>query len=143
MSDADLELVRSLQPPSGTDIATLFNDPATWSAFAAASAPHFEEHFECAGIGSPQGDLHATGFDGLRELWVEWLSPWSSYRTTVEDVIGAEDKVMILVHDHAVSRHDGVEVDLRGASIWTMRDGRIASVEFHTSRAGARAAFDA
>jgi ketosteroid isomerase-like protein len=41
-----------------------------------------------------------------------------------------------------VSRHDGVEVDLRGASVWTMREGRIARVEFHTSRDVARAAFD-
>ena len=58
-------------------------------AFAQASAPFFEEGFECAGIGPPQGDLEAIGFDGLRELWAEWLSPWSSYRSTVEDVIGA------------------------------------------------------
>src|SRR3954447_22796056 len=107
MSDADMELVRSLQPPPEADVATLFKEPAAWSAFAEAIGPLFEDDFECAGIGAPEGDLKGTGLDGLRELWGEWLSPWSSYHSTVEDVIGVDDKVMVLVHDRAVSRHDG------------------------------------
>jgi hypothetical protein len=142
MSDADIELVRALQPAPDVDLAVLFADPATWASFEASAGPLFVGGFECAGIGGPQGDLEATGLDGLRELWTEWLSPWVSYHTTIEDVVGSGEMVMVLVHDRAVSRHDGVKVELRGASIWTMQAGRIARVEFHTHREGARAAFE-
>jgi hypothetical protein len=142
VSDADVALIRSLQPPPGTDIAALFNDPAMWTAFVENAPAVFVDGFECAGIGAPQGDLEDTGFDGLRRLWNEWLSPWVSYYDTIEDVIGNGEKVMVLIHDRAVSRHSGAEVDLRGASVWTMRDGLIARVEFHTDRATARASFE-
>jgi ketosteroid isomerase-like protein len=57
------------------------------------------------------------------------------------DVVGG--KVTVLVRDRGISRHDGVEVDLRAASVWTMREGRIARAEFHISRDTARAAFEA
>jgi ketosteroid isomerase-like protein len=140
MSDADIELVRALQPAPDVDVAELFNDPERWSQFAANAAPFFTADFECAGIGAPQGELHARGIDGLREVFSEWLSPWASYRSSVEDVIGYGDRVLVLVHDRAVSRHDAVEVTIRAGSVWTMRDGRIARVEFHASRDTARRA---
>lgn len=140
MSDADLELVRGLQPSPEADLAVLFNDPSTWAVIAEARAHLFTPEFECAGIGGPQGEVKGIGFDGLRAVWHEWLTPWQSYRTTVEDVVGNADKVMVLVHDRGIARQGGVEVELRAASVWTMRDGRIARVEFYTDRDLARRA---
>lgn len=142
MSDADVALIRSLQPPPDADVATLFADPVAWSAFAQASESAFEENFTSLGVGAPQGDVQGEGFDGMRAVFAEWLSPWASYHSTVEKVVSAGDRVMILVRDRGVSRHDGVAIELRAASIWTMRDGRIARVEFHVDRDRARAAFE-
>lgn len=85
----------------------------------------------------PQGDLAARGFDGLCELWSEWLSAWTSYHSTVEDVIEAGGKVIVEIRDRAVARESGVEVELRAASVWTVRDGLIGRVEFHLTRESA------
>jgi ketosteroid isomerase-like protein len=140
MSDADVALVRALQPGPDVDLAFLFTDPVAWSEFAENAAAFFADDFECAAVGAPQGKLEGKGFEGLRDLFAEWLGPWSSYKSTVEDVSGTGEKVMVLVRDRGVSKHDGVEVELLAASVWTMRDGRVTHVEFHTSRDSARAA---
>jgi ketosteroid isomerase-like protein len=143
MSEANRELVRSLQVPPDTDVVPLFSDPAAWSAFAQINRSAFAEDFTAVGVGAPQGDVEGEGFDGLRDVFLEWLSAWASYRSTVKDVLAEGDKVMVVVEDHGVSRHDGVEVELRGASVWTLRDGRVARVEFHVRRDTALAAFEA
>ena len=122
------------------DVTTLFEDPAVWAAFAANVEALFVPDFESVGIGAPQGEVRGIGLDGLRAVFREWLSPWTAYYSAIEDVIGVGDRVMVLVHDRGVSQRDGVEVAVRAASVWTMRDGLIARVEFHTNRDAARRA---
>lgn len=142
MSEVNRELVLALQVPPDVDVVPLFSDPAAWSAFAQANESVFEENFTSVGVGAPQGEVEGVGLDGLRAVFSEWLSPWASYRSTTEDAVAAGDRVMVLVRDRGVSRHDGVEVELSAASVWTLRDERIAHVEFHTDRARARASFE-
>jgi hypothetical protein len=130
-------MVRSMQPPSDWDLVTLFTDEATWRGFEERFSDRFEAEFECAGIGTPGGDLEGQGFGGLLELWREWLGPWRSYRTTIEGVGEVGDKIVVSVRDAAVPRAGDTEVELRGASVWTLRGGRVARVEFFTDREAA------
>jgi ketosteroid isomerase-like protein len=82
------------------------------------------------------------GLDGLRAAWLDWLSPWDSYRTEVEDVIDAQEgRVLVLARDYARPKGTDAEVYFSGAPIWTVRDGKIARIEFYWNRAeGLRAA---
>lgn len=88
--------------------------------------------------------LEATtyeGVDGLRRMWLDWLEPWSSYETRIDELIEVDDeRVLVLVHDRG--RRDGVDavVDIHAAAIWTIRDGKLAHIAFFTSRDEARAA---
>jgi hypothetical protein len=137
MSEADRALVLSLQPPPEVDLVVLFGDDAAWDGFVTAASGAFEPSFECAAIGTPRGDMEETGFDGLRSLWAEWLGPWTTYRTSIEGAEEVGDRIVVAVRDHGRTAGSEAEVEIRTASVWTLRDGRITRAEFHLSRESA------
>jgi ketosteroid isomerase-like protein len=120
VSEKDVELIRMLQAPPDTDIVAMFTDDETWSQFVKLFEDHFEADFQAAGIGAPGGDLEARGLAGLREVFV--------------DVIEVGGAVVAKVLDRGVPRAGDAEVELRAASVWTLRDGRVHRVEFHVDR---------
>lgn len=137
-SAADIELVRGLQPVSGVDLVALFREEGSWAAFADAASSAFEADFVCRAVGTPQGGLDGSGLDGLRRLWTDWLAPWDSYVTEVEDVRAVGDAVVVLVRDHGTT--GGFEVEQLAASVWWLRDGRVHLVAFHVDRESALSA---
>jgi ketosteroid isomerase-like protein len=138
MSRENVELVRSVHPPSGTDLTVLFGGEDAGRGGLGRLAPLLTDDFEVVG-GDHFGDLGLTsdgrGVEGLVSVWREWLSPWETYRTEVEDFLDAgEDRVVVLIRDRGRLRESDSEVELVSASVWTLRDGKIARIEFHTSR---------
>jgi len=135
MSQENVEFVRALQPPPGADIAELFRDDLSWAALSASLSSALAPDVECAGRGFPGlDDTVFAGLDGLRSAWLEWLAPWVSYRTEVEQTIDLGDKVVILVRDFARKSDSTPEVMLTSAAVWTVRDGKVARIEFCADR---------
>ncbi len=77
------------------------------------------------------------GVRGLWQSWIDWLAPWESYRTEIEELIPAGDRVLALVRDFGRRRDMDTEVEMLGSAVWTVREGRIARAEFFTDRARA------
>ena len=133
MSQENVELITSLQPGPEVDITGLFRDEqvaeATWTAVASAF------HDDCAFVNASPGvgSTH-TGLHGLRALWLEWLAPWDSYYTETEDVIDVGNQVVVLFRDHGRRKDLAADVEARGASVYTVRDGKVARVEFNPNR---------
>jgi ketosteroid isomerase-like protein len=135
MSQENVELVRGLLPSRDTDLVALFRDEATATALAEAVAPLFSEDFEAVVQDwAPGQQVRYAGLEGLRAAWLDWLAPWESYRTEVEDLIDAGDEVVALVRDYGRRTGIGVDVSVVGASIWTVRDGKIAKAVFYPNR---------
>ena len=137
MSRENVELVRGLLPGPDIDIATLFRDEDAFAAWAEAVAPLFSSDFGLAGAIGGVNEATRHGFDGLREGWLDWLAPWASYRTQIEEIIGLGDRVVVLVRDFARRDETMPEVELISGAVWTVRDGEIAWVEFYLDRADA------
>jgi ketosteroid isomerase-like protein len=142
MSQEDVEIVRRvLGPFEQGDIAPLFRDDAIADSINAASAPFFSSDFECVFVRDDVGRAAYSGLDGLRAAWVDWLLPWESYHGVVEDVIDAhEGRVLVLTRDHARPQGADAEVYFSGAPVWTVRDGKVARIEFYWNRAEGLAA---
>ncbi len=140
MSRENVELIVSLQPDHDVDIAQLFRDDAIVEAVGTNVAPILHYDFEAVVVGALRGEITYRGFDGLRELWLDWLSPWEAYRTEVEEARDLGDRVLLFVRDFARGEGSTQEVVLNGAALWTLRDGKIARAEFHSDRATALAA---
>jgi ketosteroid isomerase-like protein len=136
MAQEDVEIVRRLLGPfEHGDIVPLFCDEAVSASITAASAPLFTSDFECVFVRDDVGRAAYSGLDGLRAAWRDWLQPWETYHTTVEDVIDAgQGRVLVLTRDHAFPKGAEAEVYFVGAPIWTVRDGKVARIEFYWNR---------
>ena len=77
------------------------------------------------------------GIAGMRAVWLEWLAPWESYRTEIEDAIDAGDKVVVLVRDYGLRAEETNEVMLTSAAVSTVREAKITCIEFCADRATA------
>jgi ketosteroid isomerase-like protein len=142
MSREDVEIVRRLLGPfEQDDLVPLFRDEAISASITAASAPFYAADFECVFVRDDVGRASYSGLDGLRAAWRDWLLPWESYHAGVEDVIDAgDDRVLVLANDHARPRGVGAEVSFAPATVWTVRDGKVARIEFYWNRADGLAA---
>jgi ketosteroid isomerase-like protein len=66
------------------------------------------------------------------------LEPWASLRWELEELIELEADWVLTVSEFRTRGHgSGVEVNARGASIWTIRDGEAAAVKLYQSKAEA------
>lgn len=128
-----MELIRGLQPGPKVDLTELFRDDRVAEEMRAAVSAVLHEDFESVAVRPGERRIR-RGFDELRAGWVDWLEPWDSYYTVTEDVIDLGDRVLVLLRDHGRRKDLDAEVELRGASIWTVRDGKVARAEFYTNR---------
>jgi len=132
---------RLLGPFEQGDIAPLFRDEAIAASINAATEPFVTSDFECVFVREDVGRAAYSGLDGLRAAWLDWLEPWESYHAGVEDVIDAGDgRVVVLTRDHARPKGASTEVNFLGAPVWTVRDGKVARIEFYWNRAEGLAA---
>jgi hypothetical protein len=131
MSQENVEIVRRFQPSPDLDIAVLFRDDAAWVAMSEAAASVLHEDF-AAGVRTLDDQApFLPGVDGLRSTWLDWLEPWESYRTEIEDVIDVgKESVLVLTRDYGRRVGSNAEVRLHGAGLYTMRDGKIVLAEF-------------
>ena len=119
----------------------MWRDDAIFAAIREASGALLTHDFECVFVRADVGRSVYYGPEGLRAAWLDWLEPWESYRAGVEDLIDAgAGRVVVLTCDHACPKGLSAEVEFLGAPIWTVRDGKIARIEFYFNRAEGLAA---
>ncbi len=136
MSQENVEIVRRLLVDD-VDVAPLFRDDATWTAMMAEIEALYEP--DCAVVWVAQGQpvIEATGFDEARKGWLNWLEPWATYHAQIERIFPADDKVVALIRPHGRMAATQNEVEMISASVYLVRDGRIARVEHYANRADA------
>ena len=89
MSQENVELVMRLVAAPGVDLVQALRDDNTSTAWAEANERFFRPDFKSVRGGLPDGKTF-TGLDGLREMWLEWVAPWTTYRVEFEEVIDSE-----------------------------------------------------
>jgi ketosteroid isomerase-like protein len=136
MSQQNVELVRRLQLLPESELTTLFRDESSWAELKDSLEPFVEPDCQFVWIAWEQRFKY-TGVDGLREGWLEWFEPWASYYSEAEDIFEVGDQVVVLARDRGRRPETDIEVELLGASVCTVRNGKLAQVEFYASRAEA------
>ena len=69
------------------------------------------------------------GPSGVRDWFDDINEAWSSVSRTVEDVIDAGDRLVVLYRLRSVGRESGLELDTPIGAVWEFRDGKVARVE--------------
>ena len=139
MSRRNVKLLEAILPGPDTDVANLFRDERLFVSTAEALEDLFHPDVESVPAWRGPGTTY-SGIDGFREMWIDWLEPWATYRVQVDEMIEVGDGVAVLVRDRARRHGMDVEVELISGSVWTFRDGKIARVEFYANREELRAA---
>src|SRR3954463_10042212 len=121
MSQENVEITRAaLDALNREDIDAALKD----------AAPDFVFDFSRS-VGT-EGGVYKLG--QMRTFWGELAAEmWESSRFEVEEFIEAGDLVMTPVTNLLRGR-DGIEVQARGAWVWTFRDGSVARITLYQTR---------
>jgi ketosteroid isomerase-like protein len=93
----------------------------------------FSPHVELDATHMPDGQVF-RGLDEVRGHILDWRSGWSAFREEVEEVLDAGSRVVIFYRDRGVGRSSGVETEIRYASVWDVRDGRVVRMKIFLDR---------
>ena len=100
--------------------------------FADAVSEDFELDF--SNSRGPMSGLY-RGRAEAQEFLRSFLEPWSSLQFDMEELIELQDGRMLLVGGLQSRGHgSGAEVAARGATVWTIHDGRVAAVTMYQSK---------
>jgi ketosteroid isomerase-like protein len=70
------------------------------------------------------------GIDALRREWGDWLRSWQDFRVEMVEVEQSGDRVMVFSRFHGRGRSSGIDVEgMQGASLFTVRDGKVTRLE--------------
>lgn len=86
---------------------------------------------------SPYSGVY-RGHAEIREAWQGWNDAWDEWRPEILEAIEVDgDTVVIVTLVNARGKGSGVPVQARGASVWTVRDGRVAYAKLCQNKAEA------
>ena len=78
------------------------------------------------------------GREGLRLMWEVWRDTFEDFRMDIEEVIDADDKVIVMAAVCGTGKDSGAEVRTPTFPIiWTVRDGEAISMQALRTRAQA------
>ena len=100
-----------------------------WDAFFKDQAPGFELDFSRA-VGPWRG---VFGLDQIRRVTQEFRETWESARMEPHEFIEAGDLVVVPSTMHVKGR-GGIEVVVRAAVVWTIRNGAIERMVMYQSK---------
>jgi ketosteroid isomerase-like protein len=83
---------------------------------------------------NPIDEGPSYGPDEMRYNWERWASAFDGLRVTVEEIIDAGDRVVLVAHHQGRGRGSGIEVDARFYEVYTLRKGKVWRVDEYTER---------
>lgn len=108
------------------DAADVLIDPEADFDWSASRAPY---------RGRFQGEA------AVRNAFEVMSDAWDEFDPRFEEVIEIDpDTILIVTRVHARGKGSGIPVEARGASLWSIRDGKVVSAKLFQSKAEALAA---
>ena len=128
MSQENVERIRAIMPPDGSDLSKVFVEGSGFSAggLVLDDAP--------VRFVAPNAEGSFEGPDGFRDGWADWLEPWESYVVSTDDVIDKGDRVVALTRLRGVTKHGGVEMEHEGAAVFRFEGDHVVEIEFNLDR---------
>ncbi len=75
------------------------------------------------------------GHDGLARFWTELLDAWEEFAPEIEEVIECPPARLITLDVvRARGKGSGIDMESRGAMLWTVQEGKIVRVKMFQTR---------
>jgi hypothetical protein len=146
MSQENVEIVRRLYPDR-IDWVTALADP---KALGAALQPFVQPDFETVTAPGqvplsgadvePEDALRqvAYGVSGFVNAFRDWLSAWETWVVTPTEFIDVDENRVLVIYDiRARSKTHQAAMPFEGASLMTLKDGKLARSEMFNGKRGA------
>ena len=85
----------------------------------------------------PEGEQVFAGRRGMAEVIALLRDCWTTWRFEAEEFVEAGHCVVAFIRVTAEGGTSGLAVDQETAHVWTVRDGRLASIQIYRDRAQA------
>jgi ketosteroid isomerase-like protein len=82
----------------------------------------------------PEGEQLLYGRQGMSRLLAMLRDSWTVFRFETERFIDAGERVAVLIRVVAEGGVSGLHTERRTAHVWTVRDGRLASIQIYRDR---------
>ena len=128
MAGENLERVRAIVPPDGTDLVEALGSGRKFSSGGLVSDDAVVRFV------ARSGEMGGTGSDAFYGSWADWHEPWESYRIYSDELVDRGDRVIWLVRLRGVTKRDGVEMEHDGAAVFRFEGDRVAEVTFTMER---------
>jgi ketosteroid isomerase-like protein len=79
---------------------------------------------------SPEAGLH-HGRESFERYLRSWVESFENFRIEPEDVVPDGDRLIAVVHQSGRGTVSGIEVSVRIAHVWTVRDGKAVAWEVY------------
>ena len=83
---------------------------------------------------------HVRGIDETERIRDSWFEAWDSLDFVVEEYLEQGDRVVSCGKAHAMGKGSTVPIDFENYAVFTVRDGKVARMEFFIERGQALAA---
>jgi ketosteroid isomerase-like protein len=78
-----------------------------------------------------------VGLPKIERAIESWRKSWGTWRFEVEEVIDADESVIVIGRQRAEGKESGAEVDLLSCGVWSLRNSKVIRAEFFGSKAEA------
>jgi ketosteroid isomerase-like protein len=86
----------------------------------------------------PHGGGVYQGRERVRELFESFLEAWEEFRWEPEEIIEVDEaRVVVVNRVRGRGSGSGVEVDAKGAQLWTIDGGKVRRIKLYQSKAEA------
>ena len=76
-------------------------------------------------VGSPS---ETVGLQDMSDFMLNWLGTFDNVSMVAEQVIDAGDQVVVIAAWRGRGKASGVDTEWRQGTVWTLREGRVASI---------------
>jgi ketosteroid isomerase-like protein len=114
-------------PPANVEIVRRFWELATVHRDfdAAMELTHADVEFDWSDSRAPYRGVY-RGSDEMKGAWQAWLEAWDEWKPEVVEAIEVDPGTVVVVTQvYARGKGSGVPVSAEGASVWSIRDGKI------------------
>jgi ketosteroid isomerase-like protein len=128
MSQENVERIRAILPPDGTDLRDVF----VWDTGFTTGGLVVDD--ATVRFVAPNAEGSFEGPDGFRDGWADWLEPWESYVMSTDELVDKGDRVVALTRLRGVTKRDGVEMEHEGAAVFRFQGDHVVEIEFNLDR---------
>ena len=134
MSQEDVTVVRGwVSTYAGRDQVAMAAEPQEGVRCAGALHPEIEAR----GAEAVPGVETHRGLEDVALMFLGWLASWDEYRQDPVDFIDAGDAVVVPYRCRGIGKDSGVQVEMDVTHVYTVREGKIASLREYMSKAEA------